>query len=195
MDPTVLFRVQHNRRLVPTELVLHFCRVCSSVTLAVPSPRFYTRSLFFEVKRAEQELIRELKDLEKNNSIGSFTDVSGSKTVQLPSQVFATLWTRLAFPVRRSPRRWSRPTRCFIGSHVAQRNGEPGIRRNFWTQYRGCLIWFVGGSRFLERPRKSQIDFYVGAECAATDWAEMFFRATCHSRTYESFWGTRTTNL
>lgn len=38
---------QRNRRLVPLQLMRHFCGVCVSLSLGFPMSRFYTHSLYF----------------------------------------------------------------------------------------------------------------------------------------------------
>lgn len=48
----LLLLAQRNARLVPLELLRHFCGVCVSLTLAVP--RFYTRSLYFDMSLSEK---------------------------------------------------------------------------------------------------------------------------------------------
>lgn len=56
----IILRAQRNRRLVPAELLRHFCGVCVSLTLAVPLARFYTRNLYFDITGAEREFARDL---------------------------------------------------------------------------------------------------------------------------------------
>lgn len=51
----LILMAQRNRRLVPLELVRHFCGVCVSLTLALPLARFYTRSLYFDMSLADKE--------------------------------------------------------------------------------------------------------------------------------------------
>lgn len=50
----LLLLVQRNWRLVSLEKLRHFCGVPVSLTLAVPLARFYTRSIYFDMSRAER---------------------------------------------------------------------------------------------------------------------------------------------
>lgn len=51
----LLLSAQRNARLVPLELLRHFCGVCVSLSLAVPLARFYTRSLYFDMTLVEKQ--------------------------------------------------------------------------------------------------------------------------------------------
>lgn len=52
---TSLLRAQRNCRIVRQELLTHFCGVCTSLTLTIPDAWFYTRSIYFNMRGAEQE--------------------------------------------------------------------------------------------------------------------------------------------
>ena len=55
MASAILLRAQRNRRVVSLDMLRRFCGVCVSLTLAVPLARFYTRSIYFDMSRLENE--------------------------------------------------------------------------------------------------------------------------------------------
>lgn len=57
-----------NQRLVPLDMLRSFCGLCVSLTLAMPLARFYTRSLYFDMARAERESMGKEKDVEGPNT-------------------------------------------------------------------------------------------------------------------------------
>lgn len=66
MVSRILLRAQRNRRVVSEHYLRKFCGVCVALTLAVPLARFYTRSIFFDISRADKEERRAKRRVQRN---------------------------------------------------------------------------------------------------------------------------------
>lgn len=55
LEERFLFHAWKNHRLVPMELLRHFCGVGVSLSLALPMARFYTWSVFFHMATTERK--------------------------------------------------------------------------------------------------------------------------------------------
>lgn len=167
----VICVAERNKRLVPLSILRAFCGVCVSLSLALPLARFYTRSLYSDMRAVEREEWRPSPVTAPRGELASprrCQPDSGRRPERSSAErQHRTRFARPALPsisegpsllARARARRRARPAQSTERHLLARRCSRRGVRRDPWSQYGPWHAGFVGGSRFLERGGPRSVD-------------------------------------